>query len=107
MIAKNFIRYPEALRFQREMFSNGYHNSPRIMRLVQVIFSWKPTIPQWVKDAKKRASDLVKHWQKDQILLNFFKTHSPNAYPCALKQEHRGPQVLTVQQASCQPTPRQ
>ena len=60
MIAKNFIRFPEALRFQCELFSNGYHNQPRIMRLMQCIFDWKPEAPSWWKDAKARAKALAK-----------------------------------------------
>ncbi|MDO8447548.1 MAG: hypothetical protein Q7T10_01925 [Rhodoferax sp.] len=66
MIAKNYIKYPEALRFQCEMFSNGYHNSPRIMRLVEVIFSWTPTIPAWFTSARTKAKQLVKAWKKMQ-----------------------------------------
>ncbi len=73
MIASNYIKHPEALRFQCELFSNGYHNSPRIMRLIEVMFSWKPSIPAWVKEAKARAIALVKHWEKQQIILNFNK----------------------------------
>lgn len=71
MIAKNYIKHPEALRFQREMFSNGYHNSPRIMRLMEVVFDWKPSVPQWVKDMASRARALVKQWKKEQVLMNF------------------------------------
>ena len=69
MIASNYIKHPEALRFQRELFSNGYHNSPRIMRLMQCIFDWKPSIPQWWKDAKAKAGILVKAWKKAQIVI--------------------------------------
>jgi len=79
MIAKNYIKHPEALRFQREMFSNGYHNSPRIMRLMEVIFSFAAAVPQWVKDMKKRAADLVKHWKAGQIGLNFKAPAKPTA----------------------------
>jgi hypothetical protein len=71
MIARNYIKYPEALRFQVEMFSNGYHNSPRIMRLMEVIFDFKPSMPQWVKDMANRARALVKRWKAAQIALNF------------------------------------
>lgn len=63
MIAKNYIRYPEALRFQVEMFSNGYHNSPRIMRLMEVIFEWKEATPQWLIEQRERAKLLVKAWK--------------------------------------------
>lgn len=71
MIAKNYIKYPEALRFQVEMFSNGYHNSPRIMRLMEVIFNFQPEVPAWVKEAAARAKALVKRWKAAQVLLNF------------------------------------
>ena len=84
MIAKNYIRYPEALRFQVEMFSNGYKNSPRIMRLMTVIFEWKDAIPAWVKDAAAAAKRLVKHWKKSQIVMNF-------------KAPERGPKERTLE----------
>lgn len=71
MIARNFTRYPEALRFQRELFHNGFHNSPRIMRLVECMFDWKPTAPDWWKEAKGRARDLAKRVQKS--IGDFFK----------------------------------
>jgi hypothetical protein len=67
MIAKNYIKYPEALRFQCEMFSNGYHNSPRIMRLMEVIFDWSATVPAWVTEAKARARNLVKAWKSRMV----------------------------------------
>lgn len=67
MIAKNFIRFPEALRFQVEMFSNGYKNSPRIMRLMQVICLVKPTMPQWWKDLKRAENALIKKWKAAMI----------------------------------------
>ncbi len=77
MIAKNYIRYPEALRFQREMFSNGYHNSPRIMRLMEAVFEWTPNVPEWVQKAQKRAKALAKavrqacmNWIADLELLS-------------------------------------
>lgn len=69
MIARNYIKYPEALRFQCEMFSNGYHNSPRLMRLMEVFFDWTPTVPQWVKEAKNRAGQIVKAWKSRQTEL--------------------------------------
>jgi hypothetical protein len=71
MIAKNFMKYPEALRFQRELFSNGYHNSPRIMRLMECVFDWTATVPNWWKEAKGRARDLAKRVRKS--INDFFK----------------------------------
>jgi hypothetical protein len=64
MIARNFVKYPEALRFQREMFSNGYHNSPRIMRLMECVFDWTPTAPDWWKEARGRARVLARRVKK-------------------------------------------
>lgn len=69
MIAKNYIDYPEALRFQREMFSNGYHNSPRIMRLMECMFDWRITAPQWFVDFRDRAKKLAKTIKKSIIEL--------------------------------------
>lgn len=69
MIAKNYIKYPEALRFQCEMFSNGYHNSPRIMRLMEVVFSWTPSIPAWWQALKNAENLLIKGWKKMQYEL--------------------------------------
>lgn len=71
MIAKNFVKYPEALRFQREMFSNGYHNSPRIMRLMECVFDWSATVPDWWKEAKGRARSLARLVKKS--INDFFK----------------------------------
>jgi hypothetical protein len=64
MIAKNYIKHPEALRFQCEMFSNGYHNSPRIMRLMECVFDWKSTVPQWWKNLKAAEKILIDGWKK-------------------------------------------
>ena len=72
MIAMNYIKHPEALRFQCEMFSNGYHNSPRIMRLMQCIFDQRPDVPQWFKDMRAKAKALVKTWKKS--MLDMFKS---------------------------------
>lgn len=71
MIARNFVKYPEALRFQREMFSNGYHNQPRLMRLMECVFDWSATVPDWWKEAKGRARDLAKRVRKS--INDFFK----------------------------------
>jgi hypothetical protein len=82
MIAKNYIKYPEALRFQCEMFSNGYHNSPRIMRLMEVIFEWSATVPDWVKEAKTRARNLVKAWKSRMVeMFEMLKTKAKKIDP--------------------------
>jgi hypothetical protein len=86
MIAKNYIKYPEALRFQCEMFSNGYHNSPRIMRLMEVIFDWSATVPDWVKEAKTRARNLVKAWKSRMVeMFEMLKTKAKKIDPRQLE----------------------
>lgn len=71
MIAANYIKHPDALRFQRELFHNGFKNSPRIMRLMECVFKFAPEVPQWAKDAARKARQLVKMWKAGQITLNF------------------------------------
>jgi len=75
MIAKNYMKHPEALRFQRELFSNGYHNSPRIMRLMECIFDWTPVAPGWWTAAKAKARVLAKAIKKS--IADFFKETAP------------------------------
>lgn len=64
MIAANFYKHTEALRFQREMFFNGYKNQPRFMRLMQCVFNQNPSSPDWWNAAKARARDLAKSVKK-------------------------------------------
>lgn len=71
MIAKNYLKHPEALRFQRELFHNGFKNSPRIMRLMECVFNFAPTTPQWAKDLARKARQLVQAWKSAQISANF------------------------------------
>lgn len=71
MIAKNYLKFPEALRFQCEMFHRSYKNSPRTMRLMECIFSFAASVPSWVREAKLRASALVKKWKAMQDVLPF------------------------------------
>lgn len=73
MIAANYLKHPDALRFQRELFHNGYKNSPRIMRLMECVFKFAPEVPQWAKDLARKARQLVKLWKAGQITLNFSK----------------------------------
>jgi hypothetical protein len=97
MIAKNYIKYPEALRFQCEMFSNGYKNSPRIMRLMTVLFDWKEAAPQWWKSFKALENLLIKGWKEMQ--LDFFTKRGEVANhetpkPRELSKEHRFTPIL-------------
>lgn len=71
MIAANYLKHPDALRFQRELFHNGFKNSPRIMRLMECVFKFAPEVPQWAKDLARKARQLVKLWKGCQIALNF------------------------------------
>lgn len=71
MIASNYLKHPEALRFQRELFHNGYKNSPRIMRLMECVFKFAPEVPQWAKEAARKVRQLVQGWKGAQICLNF------------------------------------
>lgn len=73
MIAANYLKHPEALRFQRELFHNGFKNSPRIMRLMECVFKFAPDVPQWAKEAARKARQLAKAWKAAQITLNFSK----------------------------------
>jgi hypothetical protein len=63
MIATNDIKHSEALRFQRELFHNGFKNSPRIMRAMECIFKFAPDVPQWAKDMARKERQLVKFWR--------------------------------------------
>jgi hypothetical protein len=78
MIASNYITNPAALQYQREMFSNGYHNSPRIMRLMQVVFSWHPSMPKWVKESIAKAKALAKTWKASQLEISMAHTRTPS-----------------------------
>jgi hypothetical protein len=50
------------------------------MRLMEVIFDWTPTVPQWVKDAKARAAQIVKAWKSRQVeLFEMIKTKAKTA----------------------------
>ena len=90
MIASNYLKHPEALRFQRELFHNGYKNSPRIMRLMECVFKFAPEVPQWAKDLARKARQLVKLWKAGQITLNFsgFLTTAANQTTPKAKQSH-------------------
>lgn len=71
MIASNYIKHPDALRFQRELFHNGYKNQPRLMRLMECMFKFTPSVPQWAKDAASRARQLVREWKEAQRTISF------------------------------------
>lgn len=78
MIAKNYIQNPEALRFQRELFSVGHHNQPRLMRLIQCIFAWAPSAPEWWTAARAKAKALARNVKKS--IVDMFKPEKDGAY---------------------------
>lgn len=68
MIAKNFIKYPEALRFQKELFAKTFGRHYTILsRLVQCVCTWKDKAPEWVIEAADRSRQLVKFWKGKQV----------------------------------------
>lgn len=67
-LCKSYIKNPDALRFQKELFARTFGKHYTILsRLTQCLCQVKDAIPQWVKDAKKKAIDLVKFWKSCQV----------------------------------------
>lgn len=68
MIAKNFIKYPEALRFQKELFAQTFGRHYTVLsRLMQCICTWKENAPSWVIEAETKLRQLVKYWKSKQV----------------------------------------
>ncbi|TAH12292.1 MAG: hypothetical protein EAZ11_06690 [Curvibacter sp.] len=88
MIAANYLKHPESLRFQRELFHNGFKNSPRIMRAMECIFKFSPDVPQWAKDMARKARQLVQAWKKAQVSCNFSEPVKAMVLPAGF---YRGP----------------
>jgi len=113
VIARNYTRHPEALRFQRELFSNGYHNQPRLMRLMECIFDWTPAAPAWWTAAKAKARALAKAIKKS--IADFFKEMTVKASdqlsfpfetpkpPARLKQQHGTWEMETILEVLARP----
>jgi hypothetical protein len=57
MIAANYVRHPEMMRFQRELWSKSKRDSI-IFRIAGLIMRGSP-VPAWVKDARQRAKQLA------------------------------------------------
>lgn len=73
-ICKSYIKNPDALRFQKELFARtfGKHYSV-LSRLLQCVCQIKETAPAWWTAMAKKAADLVKHWKAAQVsILDFF-----------------------------------
>lgn len=71
-ICRSYIKNPEALRFQKELFARtfGKHYSI-ITRIAHCVCQVIDTAPAWVTEAKARAARLVKHWKTLQVTLDF------------------------------------
>lgn len=66
-ICKSYIKNPDALRLQKELFARTFGKHYTVLaRLMQCMCQIKDAVPQWVKDAKKKALDLVKIWKAAQ-----------------------------------------
>jgi len=90
-ICTSYIKNPDALRFQKELFARTFGKHYSIMtRLTQCICQVVNTAPDWVKEAKARASRLVKHWKSLQVALNFAAA-TIEAYKPKLKGFFYGP----------------
>lgn len=72
-ICKSYIKNLDALRLQKELFARTFGKHYTILsRLMQCVCQIKEGAPSWVIEAKKRATDLVKHWKTLQVeILNF------------------------------------
>lgn len=58
MIAANYVKNPEAMQFQRELWSKSKRDTI-MMRIAGLIMRGGP-VPAWVKDADRRAKELAK-----------------------------------------------
>lgn len=67
-ICKSYIKNPDALRFQKELFARTFGKHFTILsRLTQCVCQIRNETPQWFKDAHERALQLVKFWESCQV----------------------------------------
>jgi len=67
-ICKSYIKNPDALRLQKELFARTFGKHYTVLaRLMHCVMQIRTQAPQWVKDAKKKAVDLVKFWKSCQV----------------------------------------
>lgn len=59
MIARNYVKYPEVLAYQRELFAFGVRNSIMV-RLASVIMRSPATAPEWFTAMRAKARALAK-----------------------------------------------
>lgn len=77
-ICKSYIKNPDSLRFQKELFARTFGRHYTVLsRLMQCICQIRETAPQWVIEAKQKATDLVKVWKLAQVeILDFLNNVS-------------------------------
>lgn len=67
-ICKSYIKNPDALRFQKELFARTFGKHYTILsRLTQCLCQIKEAAPRWVIEARKQAAALVKFWKSCQV----------------------------------------
>jgi len=67
-ICKSYIKNPDALRLQKELFARTFGKHYTILsRLMQCVCQIRNETPQWFKDAHERALQLVKFWESCQV----------------------------------------
>lgn len=77
-ICKSYVRNPEALKLQKELFARTFGKHYTILsRLVQCVCQVKETAPAWFVAMKEKAARLVKHWKTLQVeILDFLNNVS-------------------------------
>lgn len=75
-ICKSYIKNPDSLRFQKELFARTFGRHYTVLsRLMQCICQIKDTAPQWVIEAKAKAAELVTFWKTKQVeILDFLNS---------------------------------
>lgn len=67
-ICKSYIKNPEALRFQKELFARTFGKNYTIMgRIMQCVCQEKEADPAWLVEMKERAKLLVNAWKSKMI----------------------------------------
>jgi len=67
-ICKSYIKNPDALRLQKELFARTFGKHYTVLaRLMHCVMQVRNSTPQWVKDAHERALQMVKFWESCQV----------------------------------------
>lgn len=77
-ICKSYIRNPDALRFQKELFAQTFGRHYTVLsRLMQCVCQITETAPAWWVEMREKAARLVKHWKGLQVeILDFLSNVS-------------------------------